>query len=260
MPELPEVEAVCRKLRPAEGLLIRGVTIRRCASPNVRRAKGRKLEQVERRGKHLLLRLSGGKTLHVHLRMSGNLFLLPSAPAPSDARALFRLDGAASIVLEDPRALARMELVDTSTLDLQLSRLGPEPLEPAFTKQWLVTQAKRSRLPAKLFLMDQSKIAGLGNIYAAEVLFRSRINPRKPIKTLTTIRLSRLHAAIVGVLDDAVQSACIAYSGPGGFLDSETFPLAVYGREGQPCLYCRRSIRRLSQGGRSTYFCPGCQR
>jgi formamidopyrimidine-DNA glycosylase len=108
--------------------------------------------------------------------------------------------------------------------------------------------------------MDQSKIAGLGNIYAAEALYRARVNPRKPMEKLSLAKLRRLHGVIVDILELAVQSAVAAYSNPGAFGEAEEFPLDVYGREGQPCRTCLRKIRRIPQGGRSTYFCPGCQR
>jgi formamidopyrimidine-DNA glycosylase len=153
-----------------------------------------------------------------------------------------------------------MDAAPSAEIDARMARLGPEPLSPEFSAAEFVAAARASRQPAKLFLIDQGRVAGLGNIYAAEALFRAGVDPRRVIGALSAPRLRRLHAAIVQVLEIAVQSAIEAYSGPGLIAESEAFPVAVYGREGESCLLCRRVIRRILQGGRSTYFCPGCQR
>jgi formamidopyrimidine-DNA glycosylase len=263
MPELPEVEAVCRKLRrDAVGARITlARLIRRPDRRLAERLRGRRIAGVDRRGKNILLRLDSGLTLRVHLRMTGNLYVVPDVRfRPALARAVFELDGGGALVFEDPRALGVVELLGPAEADRFAESLGIEPLSDAFTPDWLAGAARRSRAPAKLFLMDQKRIAGLGNIYSAEALFRARIHPAKPMNRLSRKRLERLHQAIVGILDDAVQSACNAYTGPGKFEARETFPLAVYGREGERCPRCGRRIRRIPQHGRSTYFCPGCQR
>lgn len=264
MPELPEVEAVCRKLREsAPGHRITSAKVFRCAPPALEEAaRGRTVASVDRLGKHILLRLTGGVTLHTHLRMSGNLFAIPDHRLHgSGARVLLRLANGTGIVLEDPRALARMEPVETAAIDRELAAgLGPEPLSPAFTLEWFRQAARSSRQPAKLFLMDQARVAGLGNIYAAEALHRARLDPRKPMNRTSRAKVEALHREIVALLHDAVQSAIFAYGGPGKFAEAESFPIAVYGREGEPCDRCKRLIRRIAQGGRSTYFCPGCQR
>ena len=255
MPELPEVEAVCRKLRrDAVGATIAAA---RPALP----LGGRRIAAIDRRGKNILIRLDEGLTIRVHLRMTGNLYVIPDVRfRPAATRAWFELDGGRALVLDDMRALGVVELLGTREAERLMADLGVEPLSDGFTPEWLIGAARRSRSPAKLFLMDQKRIAGLGNIYSAEALFRARIHPAKPLNLLSRPRLKGLHAAIVAILDDAVQSACNAYSGPGQFEAGETFPLAVYGKEGQACPRCRRRIRRITQAGRSTYFCPGCQR
>ena len=262
MPELPEVEAVVRKLRAeTAGQVILATRVDRCAAPTMaRRATGRSIEAVERRAKHILIRLSGGMTLHAHLRISGNLRLIPDGRVHTDyARVVFRLSGGGALVLADPRALARVEVRPSPDIDAEMSKLGPEPLSAAFTLERFLTDARASRQPAKLFLMDQRRVAGLGNIYAAEALFRAGIHPERPMRSLRRPRLAALYRAIVEVLRLAVQSAVEAYTGPGLVTEAEVFPVAVYGMEGEPCTGCRRKIRRIPQGGRSTYFCPGCQ-
>lgn len=259
MPELPEVEAVCRRLRRAVGGRIRVARVRRCGTPAVEvKTPGRRIESIERRGKHIFMALSGGLHVHAHLRMSGNLYLARRIPA--DARLWLELDSGRAVILEDRRALARVDVLGPREKSRLLARLGPEPLSAEFTVLRLAAAARRSRRPVKLFLLDQRRVAGLGNIYAAEALFRARIHPARRASGLGRTRLEALHTAIVGVLRDAVQSAFVAYSGPGGFGEGEAFPMAVYGREREPCLVCGESIRRIQQGGRSTYYCPGCQR
>lgn len=264
MPELPEVEAVCRKLRgAATGAGVVGARVLRCGTERVAgQAVGRTVKGVERRGKHILVRLSGGVTLHTHLRMSGNLYVIPDHRFHSVyARVIVELGGGRGIVLEDKRALARMDALADEEIDGRLdAELGPEPLGAAFTPEAFAARARGCRQPAKLFLMDQRNVAGLGNIYAAEALFRARIDPRKEIGRISPGKLRGLHAVIVGVLSDAVESAVAAYAGPGAFHSEENFPVAVYDREGEPCVTCHRRIVRIPQGGRSTYFCPGCQR
>ena len=267
MPELPEVEAICARLRlEIAGARISAVDVLRSGatrpqSPAVLElAAGRRILSVERRAKNVVLRLSGGWAIRIHLRMTGDLCVLPDIRVmPATARVVFRLGAKRGLVFDDPRALGRVHLHRTEELDRLLAALGPEPLGSGFTAACLAGIARSSRQPAKLFLLDQTRIAGLGNIYAAEALFRAGIHPARPACRLRGDRIRRLHDAIVGVLRDAVQSAGAAYARPGVFQDAEAFRCAVYGREGEPCPTCGRKIRRISQGGRSTYFCPGCQ-
>ena len=259
MPEMPEVEAVCRRLRlEAEGCLVSRARLLRAgmASGDVETAcSGARLERVERRGKNIFLHFSGDVILHVHLRMTGNLYVVPDHRLlVSTVRAVFELSDGRGIVFEDPRALGRMALIET------LPELGWEPLDPGFTVAVLAGLAKGSKREAKVFLMDQGKVAGLGNIYAAEALFRAGIDPRRAMGTLGKARLARLHGAIVMVMSGAVESVYELYSKPGNFIEAERQTLMVYGREGEGCRVCGRAVLRVAQGGRSTYFCGFCQR
>lgn len=269
MPELPEVEAVCRKLvAAAQGAgIVRAVAVRPAVCKpqtpeEVEQAlAGCTLQAVERRGKNILLRFSGGRILRVHLRMTGNLYFIPDARfLPAATRFYLELSGGGGIVFDDPRALGRISLLTGGQLPALFAQIGPEPLAPDFTAESFVQSARNSRKPAKLYLMDQASIAGLGNIYAAEALFQAGIHPATPMNRISPLRLKRLHAAILDVLTAAVDSAVAAYSKPGVFSEGESYPVAVYGREGEPCFRCGRSIRRVRQGGRSTYHCPHCQR
>ena len=269
MPELPEVEAVCRKLNDAgivgkrilRAKFVRPAIVRpQNASEIETKIEGRILLKIERRAKNILLHLSGGFVLRVHLRMTGNLFVIPDVRfLPAASRAYFEFAGHRALVFNDPRALGRIHLHTEDELRRLLAPLGPEPLSAEFTPGWLRAAAAVSAKPAKLFLMDQNSLAGLGNIYAAEALFHARIDPAKPMNRLRPAKLALLHSSILRVLNDAVQSACKAYSGPGEFSEAESFSCFVYDREGDPCLLCRRKVRRVRQGGRSTYYCPGCQ-
>ncbi|MEO8661081.1 MAG: bifunctional DNA-formamidopyrimidine glycosylase/DNA-(apurinic or apyrimidinic site) lyase [Bryobacteraceae bacterium] len=269
MPELPEVEAVCRKLQTeAAGVqIVRARILRPGIAPKdqaeiiEQELAGATLLKVERRGKNILMRLSGGRTLHVHLRMTGNLFVVSDHRFQSaSVRLYLELAGGRAIVFEDQRALGRIALHTDEALAEAVSVLGPEPLSPEFTAESFVAAARKSRQPAKLYLMDQRRVAGLGNIYAAEALFLAGVDPRRAMNRIAPARLRELHGAILEVLRQAVRSAAEAYAEPGRFAEGESFPVAVYGREGEVCLRCGKTVRRIPQGGRSTYFCAGCQR
>jgi formamidopyrimidine-DNA glycosylase len=269
MPELPEVEAVCRKLRrqAVDSTIARAVITRpsltKPAPPEaiVEAIGGRRIVSIGRRAKNIFLHLDDGHAIHVHLRMTGNLYVVPDHRFRNAyARAWCEFTDGRGLVFEDSRALGTMRLLDAAALDALDRSHGPEPLDRRFTAAAFAAIAESSRQPAKLFLLDQTKIAGLGNIYAAEALFAAGIDPRAPIGRVRRSKLDALHAAIVDILRRAVKSAMKAYNQPGRLGEAEEFPLLVYDREGQPCVTCERSIRRMTQGGRSTYFCPACQR
>jgi formamidopyrimidine-DNA glycosylase len=261
MPELPEVEAVCARLR-REALgahIVRARLLRpSIASGEVEQAcRGVRLETVERRGKNIFLRFSGGAVLHIHLRMTGNLYVVDDHRfLVNTIRAVWEFADGRGLVFDDPRALGRIALIGAEGLPL----LGWEPLDPAFTAAVLAGLAKGSKRPAKLFLLDQTKIAGLGNIYAAEALFRAGIDPRREMGSLRRPRLTRLHQAIVEVIGGAMDSVNAIYARPGEVTGAEEETWNVYDREGEPCRVCGHAVERLAQGGRSTYFCGRCQR
>ena len=268
MPELPEVEAVCQVVRRAltgRTIVSAHVARRRFCLPQTpaafaRAVAGRRYREVERRGKNILIHLEG-VTLWAHLRMTGNLYPLADPRLRvSTVAAWLVLDNGGALAFNDPRGLGMLRAVDPQRLPPALHALGPDPLSPAFTAEHFVALAHGVKSPVKIWLLDQRRLAGHGNIYAAEALYRAGIDPRRPAGQLRRARLVRLHAAIVGVLTDALQSAAEAYRRPGRFAEGEWFDVAVYGREGLPCRRCGRRVRRIPQGGRSTYFCPRCQR
>jgi formamidopyrimidine-DNA glycosylase len=261
MPELPEVELATRRLRAvAEG---RRIVAARVMHPALRRQLGRgdlaavrrrRIERVERRGKYQLLHLEGARTIVAHFRMSGDWHIAAAGSRrPPYARAELTLDDGTRIVLADARALSSLTVAHTGREPLP--RLGPDPLTRAFTAGALGTVLARRRGPIKPALLDQSVAAGVGNIYASEALWRARIHPAAPASSLGRAELRALVAAIREVLRDALRDAG-RYDG--GAARAHRFE--VYDRAGESCRRCGSEIRRLSQAGRSTYFCPGCQK
>jgi formamidopyrimidine-DNA glycosylase len=257
MPELPEVEnAVQRVRRVAAGKAIRSVELfhpalrRRMTPARLRSLRGARVRAVERRGKHQLFLLEDGRVLHAHFRMTGDWSLGVAADTlPRFARAAITFADDSRIVLDDPRAL--------STLDLHPANappdlgLGLEPSDPALTPETLQALLAKRRGPIKPVLLDQRVIAGLGNIYAAEALWNAKISPRASASSLTRAQLKTLLTAIRRVIDRATGAR---------YTDSSVSRLAVYDREGKPCRRCKTTIERITQAGRSTYFCPHCQR
>jgi formamidopyrimidine-DNA glycosylase len=282
MPELPEVEVLVRHLRPLlRGKIIRSVEIRRVKvlhpTPPARFKKdlsGATFLNLERRGKYLLFemlrRASRGK-FHLlgHLGMTGRMFLSPKKePLPKHAAVVLDL-GAYNFVYEDTRYFGRL------TLDLSAAeKLGPEPWDKTFTAKFFQQQLKKSRQPIKVKLLDQSLLAGVGNIYASEALFRAGISPRRAANKITPAEATRLLAAIRNVLSEAIESGStvplnftagktdgLFYFGRAAeAVDYYEERLLVYDRNGKPCRKCSSPIRRIVQAARSTFFCPRCQK
>lgn len=257
MPELPEVESAIRRLRRAivgksiDRIDLTHPALRRRLSPaRLRSLRGARIRSVERRGKHQLVHLEDGRVLHAHFRMTGDWIIdQASEPLPRFARAALVLTDGSRVVLDDPRALSTLDVHPASTaVDLDL---GPEPSDPALSAESLRAALAKRRGPIKPVLLDQRVIAGLGNIYAAEALWHARIAPTAPASSLELADVSRLLAAIRKVIDRATGAR---YTG------ASVNRLAVYDREGKACRRCGTKIQRIVQAGRSTYFCPRCQR
>ncbi len=290
MPELPEVETIVRRLaRRLPGRTVIRADVRR---PNVVRGSPRKLERalegatiasVSRRGKFLVFRLEDGRVWWSHLRMTGQWRVerprrgsarragraraARDAPADPYARAVFDLDDGSRLTYVDVRTLGEMEVLTARGWARREAAMGVEPLSPAFTPDLLDDLLDHSGRQVKEFLLDQAKIAGIGNIYASEALWRARISPRRRARNVGPVRAMALHAAIVGVLQDAIRKAGTTLGETSqDYVDSDGVPggfaefLAVYDREGEPCRRCGTPIRRIVQGQRSTYYCPTCQR
>jgi formamidopyrimidine-DNA glycosylase len=274
MPELPEVETIRRQLAPkVAGRTIVDVQVLDplwCAPADpqeVERAlRGRRIERLGRRGKYLLLELEGERFCVMHLRMTGNLlWAKPDDGDPPYLRARIVVDGGGRLLFCDLRRFGTGIVIDgAEALDEYLgSRLGPEPLEPSFTTEALRRQASGRKAPVKAFLLDQSRIAGVGNIYADEALFRARIHPLKPAGRLRREELERLRAGIVAALEVGIESSGASidrYRDANGDEGKMQDRFLVHRREGQPCPRCGAAVVKLRAAGRGTYVCPRCQR
>jgi len=287
MPELPEVETVRRGLSPVmEGARILAADIRR---PDLRwpfpegmaiRLTGARVQRLRRRSKYILADLDSGETLLIHLGMSGRMLIarndtrLPVAeffhalpvPAKHD-HVVLDMDSGARITFNDTRRFGAMDLLDTARADSHplLASLGPEPLGNAFDGPYLAAALHGRRTPIKSALLDQRIVAGLGNIYVCETLYRARISPKRLAGRIAPARAAALVPIIRDVLTDAIDaggSSLRDYRQTDGELGYFQHSFQVYGREGAKCLTpgCSAEIRRIVQAGRSSFYCPTCQR
>ncbi len=279
MPELPEVETVCRGLAPAlEGRRFLRVEVRR---PDLRfplppdlsaRLEGRRVERIARRAKYILVHLDDGGVLIAHLGMSGRFFIddKPVPPGRHD-HVIFTVESGPVVRFNDVRRFGMMDLTDRAALDRHrlLAGLGPEPLSNDFNGPVLAAALKGRNTPIKAALLDQKVVAGLGNIYACEALFHAGLSPRRKAATVQRGRAERLAASVRAVLTEAIAaggSSLRDYVRPSGELGYFQHRWAVYGREGEPCPGCDcapapgEGVRRIPQSGRSTFFCAKRQR
>ena len=272
MPELPEVETIRRQLEPE----ITGARIADAAVFDERWTRpgspgevedllwGRTIDAVERRGKYLLLSLEGGRTLAMHLRMTGNLLLVDETTDPPYLRAQLQLEGGRRLLFTDARRFGHAVVLDDAELDEYFAaRLGIEPLSDSLTAEELCRRAAGRRAPLKSFLLNQLGVAGIGNIYADEALHRAELHPLSPAGSMKPEDCERLRVGIVEALEAGLRSGGASIDdyrdsrGEQGAMQDE---FLVHTREGKPCPRCGAEIRRIVVGGRSTYFCPSCQR
>jgi formamidopyrimidine-DNA glycosylase len=273
MPELPEVETVRRQLEPE----VRGRTIESAEVLDERWTRpelpslveealaGRRIEAVSRRGKYLVLELDNGAALVMHLRMTGNL-LLREPEAQPDARHLrarLVLDDESELWFTDARRFGHATVLAGDEIDSYFaSRLGVEPLGGELTPELLLELAAGRRAPLKSFLLNQAGVAGIGNIYADEALFRAHLHPLSPAGSMKLEHAEELRDGIVDALEAGLAnggSSIDDYRDARGEKGSMQDEFLVHTREGEPCLRCGEQIRRVVVAGRSTYFCPGCQ-
>jgi formamidopyrimidine-DNA glycosylase len=287
MPELPEVETVCRQLDPElAGVEIEALEVldprwcRPVPPAGLERAiRGATMEGLGRRGKYLLLALDGKRTLVMHLRMTGNLVLVEgeSKLDPSEGRRLyegersaserhlrarFRLGDDRELWFTDPRRFGEAFLIDDDRLADRFAKLGVEPLSVDFTAAHLGEMARGRTAPLKSFLLDQSRLAGVGNIYADEALFRARLHPLSPAGSMKPEHVEALREGVVAALEAGIDGGGASIDdyrdgrGDKGRMQDE---FLVHTREGEPCPRCAAPISRIVVSGRSTYYCPSCQ-
>ena len=283
MPELPEVETVRRGLLPAmEGAVISDARINR---PDLRwpfpdrmaeRLTGRRVLALRRRSKYILADLDSGETLLIHLGMSGRMLIsgdplgqfLHNHPAPEKHdHVVLDMENGARITFNDPRRFGAMDLLETATAETHklLASIGPEPLGNDFNEPYLVAAFKGRNTPVKSALLDQHIVAGLGNIYVCESLFRAGIHPKRKAGQIAAPRVASLVPVIRQVLTEAIQaggSSLKDFRQADGELGYFQHTFKVYGQEGKPCTTpgCTAQIQRIVQSGRSTFYCPSCQR
>lgn len=274
MPELPEVETIRRQLEPAlTGRTITGVDVvdetvvdKKKAADFRSRIGGRNITALERRGKYLLFMLGSDDALVIHLRMTGRVSHLPrgtNGPDRKHLRLVINFEDGSALALHDSRRFGRALFLNAADAGAYWERLGPEPLERSFTAAKLAAILANSRRPVKSLLMDQSKVAGIGNIYADEALFAAGIRPERRACDVSASEAQSLCREIKATLRLAIrkEGSSIdtyrgAYGAPGSFQDS----FKVHRRQGEPCPRCGQAIEKTRIGGRGTYLCSACQK
>ena len=276
MPELPEVELVAQSLNmlvSKRKIIVAELLRERLAPFNAAeefagKLKEAEIKSVKRRGKHILFDLDNGQTLIAHLRMSGRFMLLPlERENPKYTHAAFYFADETRLVFQDQRHFGFMRIVETDKLHetKELKSLAPEPFGEDFTPKYLRDILKTSKKSLKEFLLDQTKVTGLGNIYASEAMFLARINPQTPANGVSAKKANLLFEKIRDVLQESIAHGSTLNVNPenidgsyygGGY----SHGWRVYDRENEPCVSCETPITRLKQGGRSTYYCPKCQK
>jgi len=273
VPELPEVETIRTRLAPLlEGRRLEHVRIDdpRLTRPHepaevASRLQGERVRTVDRRGKYLVVRFDSGRALLVHLRMTGALLHGPNGRPAEDShrRAVLTLDNGSDVTYRDVRRFGTWLVLEADDLDAYLdARVGEEPLGPDFTAEALARRLAGRRAALKAALLDQRTIAGMGNIYADEALWRARLDPRRAAGTVNREEARRLHRAVREALLLGVerQGASLRdYRTPSGQQGEMQLEFQVYGREGEPCLRCCTLIAKTRIAGRGTSFCPECQ-
>ncbi len=276
MPELPEVELVAQSLNKlvsgrqvvAAELLRERLAPAHSPADFAEKLKNARINFVHRRGKHILFDLDNGNTLIAHLRMTGRFMLLPlERELLKYSHAVFYFSDEMRLVFQDQRHFGMMKIVETANLDQskELKKLAPEPFGEDFTPAYLRKVLKTSRRSIKEVLLDQTKVLGLGNIYASEAMFLAKVNPQIPAHKVSAKKANALFETSRAVLKESIAHGSTMNVNPesidgsyyGGGYESHW---RVYDRENEPCVICETPIKRITQGGRSTYYCAKCQK
>lgn len=274
MPELPEVETIRRSLEEKiKGKTLVGVEVflekmfkgPDSADPGSE-INGRKINSIERRGKYLIIHLTGSMAMVIHLRMTGQLmYCTPEQDKAKHTHVVFHLNDKCELRFVDQRQFGKVQLVREKELAQisGLKSLGVEPFSSEYTREWFKKELRNRRTKIKPLLLDQTFVAGIGNIYADEALFRAKVNPERVAATLTPREASNVFIAIREVLEEGIENKGTSikdYVDGEGHQGSNQNNLRVYGRDGEPCVKCGKLIEKKSIGGRSSHFCPKCQK
>ena len=269
MPELPEVETIVRGLRPA--LVDRSIRRVRVLRPDVlrqpprtfsARLRGRSVESVVRRGKNIVVGLTDDVVLVVNLGMTGRLMLARREAGITHPAVRFALDSGPTLVFDDVRRFGALEALTAEDWARRSGRLGSEPLSAGYTAKRLHADLSRSSSPIRSWLLDQRRVAGIGNIYANEALYLARVHPQRPARSVSESEALALYRAIRRVLRQAIRNRGTTlrnYRDASGSPGGNAVALLVYGRDGEPCADCSTKIRRSVFGNRSAFYCPRCQ-
>jgi formamidopyrimidine-DNA glycosylase len=270
MPELPEVETTVNELKPSlNGRQIASVEVpapKTIETPTVEEfisgLQGRRIEAISRRGKHLIFSLDNHQTLIVHLRMTGSLLLKKASDPPEKfVRVVLKFENGSALHFRDVRRFGRMWLVEDEAA--VVGQLGPEPLSAEFTPAVLAAILKGRQTPVKGLLLDQTLIAGIGNMYADEALYHARLHPLRPAGSLSKKEIAALHTAIQHVLTKGIRgkgASTDTYFRPSGNQGAAHLEFQVAHRKGEECPVCGGSIERITVQQRGTFFCPACQK
>lgn len=273
MPELPEAETIVRGLRST--VVSRRIVRIGVPHPDVLRqprrrfskgVRGRRIVAVDRRAKNVLLRLDNRAVVAVNLGMTGRLLTYAALPPrrehPTHPAVRLGFENGGCLVFDDQRRFGTMEILTAAEWEERSARMGPEPLEPSFSAAELRGRLATSRSPVRSWLLDQRRIAGVGNIYAAEALYLAGIHPKRPARDISEAEARRLHGALRSVLQAAIDHGGTTirdYRNTEGENGDYAVQLRVYGRDGAPCHQCGAEVRRSVFSGRSAFFCPVCQ-
>ncbi len=273
MPELPEVETVKRDLTQSvlgnriESLRVLDSRVIRDISPRqfAKRLTGRTIQDISRRGKAIICRLDNAQHLIVQLMMTGQLVSLQSLPAalPKETKIIFQLSNQTHLLYNDQRLFGRLTVIEDLAGFKHFTKLGPEPFDESFNPRFIKDSFHNRAVAVKKVLLDHTFVAGIGNIYASEILFRSGIDPRRQAGKIKAVEIQRMHRQTIEVLEEAIfhrGSSMRNYRDGLGQKGQFNTLIRVYAREGEPCLNCKKPVIKIVQGGRSTFFCKKCQK
>jgi len=268
MPELPEVETIVRDLNKSihrkiisEGIVHDAFLLRQKPDDFIRRLKGQAVRKITRRGKAIIVHLGSGDFLVVQLMMTGQLIF--NGHADKHTRITFNLSDGNQLLYNDQRRFGQLRVVAQLNEIKHFNILGPEPFAKEFTPAFMHEAFKKTIRPIKNVLLDHTFVAGIGNIYACEILFRSRISPKRSARRINLAEIKTIHQQIIEVLKEAIThrgSSMRNYRDGAGQKGRFSERISVYARQGQPCPRCHKPILRIVQSGRSTFYCGRCQK